>query len=63
LSSPSSRWRVEFKESHKTGSTSFPGNGNPREEEVYRLKREKTELKEELEILKKAAAILSRTRR
>lgn len=58
-----SRWRKEFEEEQKTGNTAFPGNGNPRDEEVYKLKRENAELKEELEILKKAAAILSRTKR
>jgi transposase len=58
-----SRWKSEFEESQKTGHTAFPGNGNPRDEELYTLKRENAELKEELEILKKAAAILSRTKR
>jgi transposase len=58
-----SRWRKEFEESQQSGLTAFPGNGNPRDEENYRLRRENAELREELEILKKAVAILSRTKR
>jgi len=58
-----SRWRREMKESKLTSRVAFTGNGNPRDEEMYKLKRENAELREELEILKKAAAILSRTKR
>jgi transposase len=48
-------WRREFL---KDPEYSFPGNGRqkPDEAEFTRLKRENARLKEELEILKKAAA-------
>ena len=39
--------------------TAFPGNGNPRDEEVARLKRENARLREEVEILKKAVGIFT----
>lgn len=43
----------------------FPGTGHqkPLEEELRRLRRENAELREERDILKKAAAIFSRTSR
>lgn len=57
------RWRREQKEGAVSGKKIFPGNGNPRDEEVFRLKRENAELREAVEILKKAAAIFTRTNR
>ena len=48
------RWLMESKE---TGNIRvFPGHGNPRDEEVARLKKENADLKETNEILKKAMA-------
>ena len=52
-----SRWKREFEENK---DKAFPGNGNPRDEELYRLRKELAELKEENIILKKAAAIFSK---
>lgn len=53
-----SRWKREFEEADMR---SFPGNGNPRDEELARLRQENAELKMERDILKKAMAIFSRT--
>ena len=50
------KWVNEFNDDFKT----FPGKGNPRDEEVFRLKKELREVKEERDILKKAMAIFSK---
>ena len=52
-----SHWKREFQEHDEKA---FPGNGNPRDEELYKLRKELAELKEENIILKKAAAIFSK---
>ena len=52
-----SRWKRELSEQDRS---SFTGQGNPRNEEIARLKRENANLKVEREILKKALAIFSR---
>ena len=54
------RWRRQLQEE---GVRAFPGNGNPRDEELAQLRKENRELREERDILRKAAAIFSRTRR
>jgi len=51
-------WRRE-KLLHQTKA--FPGNGNPRDEEVARLKRELADVKMERDILKKALGICTKT--
>jgi len=51
-----SRWRKEFNETRKQ---SFTGNGNTRDEEMARLRKEIAEVKMERDILKKAVAIFS----
>ena len=50
------RWkkRVEDAQAH-----SFPGRGNPRDEELSKLQRENARLKEEVEVLKKAVGIFT----
>ncbi len=50
------RWRKRFQED---GKRAFPGHGNPRDEELAKLKRENQRLKEELIVLKKAVGIIS----
>ena len=50
------RWKREFEEEEKKA---FTGHGNPRDEEITRLKKENAELKMERDILKKAMAIFS----
>ena len=56
------RWRRQLEE-EGGGVQAFPGNGNPRDEELARLKRENAILREERDILRKAAAIFSRVKR
>ena len=51
------RWKQE-KIKHE--DKSFPGKGNPRDEEMFKLKRELADAKEERDILKKALAIFSK---
>lgn len=53
-----SRWKREFEQADKQA---FPGHGNPRDEELARLRRENAELRMERDILKKAMAIFSKT--
>ena len=53
------RWRRQLE---AEGVRAFPGNGNPRDEERARLRKEVWELREKRDILRKAAAIFSRTR-
>lgn len=50
------RWRREFTDKTKSA---FTGQGNPRDEEIARLKKEIANLKMERDILKKAMAIFS----
>ena len=52
------RWRRKLA---KEGAGAFPGGGNlpPADEEVRRLRRELSEVREERDILKKAVAIFS----
>jgi len=51
-----SRWIRECKESKAKNIKAFPGQGNPRDEEVARLKKRVSDLEEANEILKKAMA-------
>lgn len=51
------RWRRELNDESKQA---FTGQGNPRDEEIARLKKENAELKMERDILKKAMAIFSK---
>jgi transposase-like protein len=52
-----SRWKREMGEGN---IRAFPGNGNARDEEMARLRKENAELKIERDILKKAMAIFSK---
>jgi transposase len=52
-----SRWRRELNEDNVVA---FTGHGNPRDEELSRLRKENADLKMERDILKKAMAIFSR---
>jgi transposase len=53
-----SRWRQDFT---KNKEKAFPGEGNPRDEELFRLKKELADVTMERDILKKAVAIFSKT--
>ena len=55
-------WIGDFK---RDGTYSFPGSGNlkPEDEELRRLRRENADLKEENEILKKAAAYFAKNQK
>ena len=55
-----SRWKKEFADESKKA---FTGKGNPRDEEVARLKKENADLRMERDILKKAMAIFSQPER
>ena len=50
------RWLRESQEGKASPMKAFPGQGNPRDEEVARLKKENADLRETNEILKKAMA-------
>ena len=50
------RWLREKEEGKNSTLKIFPGHGNPRDEEVSRLKKENADLRETNEILKKAMA-------
>ena len=51
------RWK---REKIKHEGKSFPGQGNPRDEEIFKLKRKLADAEEERDILKKALAIFSK---
>ena len=51
------RWKQRFVED---GKRAFPGHGNPRDEELAKLRKELRRVKEENIVLKKAAGIFSR---
>jgi len=46
--------------SHTAGEDSFPGKGQPRDEEVARLRRELARVKKERDFLRDAAAFFAR---
>ncbi len=50
------KWQQSMSEST---NRPFPGKGNPKDEELARLKKENARLQEEVEILKKAVGIFS----
>lgn len=54
-----STWVRSYKEN---GEGSFPGSGKlmPRNEEIYRLRKELSDMKQERDILKKVVAIFSK---
>jgi transposase len=52
------RWRREEAQ-EGSGKKAFPGQGNPRDEELCTLRKEVADLRETNEILKKAVAIFS----
>jgi len=53
------RWLRENQEGANGKMKAFPGQGNPRDEEVARLRKENADLRETNEILKKAMAIFA----
>ena len=57
------RWRRQLQEEHEAGIRAFPGKGNPRDEELVRLRKELSEVSEERDILRKAVAIFSKVKR
>ena len=55
------RWRAQLNATD--GTRAFPGNGNPRDEELARLRRELKIVSEERDILRKAVAIFSKPKK
>jgi transposase len=53
------RWPRESKEGEDNNIRVFPGHGNPRDEELAKLRKENADLRETVEILKKATAIFA----
>ena len=56
------RWKKRLEETPQN-ETPFPGKGNPRDEEMDRLRRELARVREENEILKKAVGIFTKAPR
>jgi len=54
------RWRRELGQGN---IRAFPGNGNPRDEELHQLRKELADVKEDREILRKALAIFSKVKK
>jgi len=54
------RWKRELRDENLRA---FPGHGNPRDEELYRLRKELREVTEERDILRKAVAIFSKPKK
>jgi transposase len=54
------RWRSEMRGAREADIKVFPGNGNPRDEELVRLRKRVAELENVNEILKKAAVIFAK---
>lgn len=51
------KWKKQIEDAQGTSLRVFPGHGNPIDEELIRLRREVKVLREERDILKKAALI------
>jgi len=56
------RWLRESEAGAKENLKVFPGQGNPRDQEMARLRKEVSDLRETNEILKKAMAIFTERR-
>lgn len=54
------RWKQRL-QTAKTGESTFPGQGYPRDEEIARLKKELVRVQQENDILKKAVGIFTKT--
>ena len=54
------RWKRELQDENLRA---FPSHDNPRDEELYRLRKELAEVSEERDILRKAVAIFSRPKK
>ena len=53
------RWKRWKKEFEAQGAKAFPGQGQPQDEELARLRRQVEVLRQEREVLKKAISIFS----
>jgi transposase len=57
------KWRRQLEAEASGKIRAFPGNGNPRDEELAKLRKENAILREERDILRKAVAIFSKPKR
>lgn len=57
------KWRKQLQQEETEGLRAFPGNGNARDEELARLRKELANVAEERDILRKAVAIFSKPKR
>ena len=53
------RWIREKEDGEENNIKTFPGQGNPRDEELFQLRKKVADLQETNEILKKAMAIFT----
>ena len=56
------KWRKQLQQEEREGLRAFPGNGNARDEELARLRKELANVTEERDILRKAVGISSKTK-
>lgn len=53
------RWKKQLEQEDGCANSAFPGNGSPRDEEMAKLRRELSRIREENAILKKAVGIFT----